>query len=62
MFGPLSANFRKLHNKEYIIMTTYVTDMKYEPSNVGKQRKENYRKITEVSASLTFLILPMEQR
>ena len=30
--------------------------------NVGKQRKKNYGKITEISASLAFLTVPMEQR
>jgi len=30
--------------------------------NVGKQRKNNYGKITEMSVSLAFLALPMEQR
>jgi hypothetical protein len=30
--------------------------------NVGKQRKKNYVKIIEISASLAFLTLPMEQR
>jgi len=29
--------------------------------NVSKQRKKNYAKITEISASLAFLVLPMEQ-
>jgi len=29
--------------------------------NVSKQRKENYEKITEIPASLAFLVLPMEQ-
>jgi hypothetical protein len=29
--------------------------------NVGKQRKKNYGKITEISASLAFLTLPVEQ-
>jgi hypothetical protein len=29
---------------------------------VGKQSKKNYRKITEISASLSFLTLPMQQR
>jgi hypothetical protein len=30
--------------------------------SVGKQRKKNYGKITEISALLAFLTLPMEQR
>jgi hypothetical protein len=30
--------------------------------NVGKQRKKNYGKITEISASLAFPTLPMEKR
>jgi hypothetical protein len=30
--------------------------------NARKQRKKNYVKITEISASLTSLILPVEQR
>jgi hypothetical protein len=30
--------------------------------NVGKQRNKNNGKITEISASFTFLTLPMEQR
>jgi len=30
--------------------------------NVGKQRKENYGKITKISASLAFLALPVEQK
>jgi len=29
--------------------------------NFGKQRKKNYGKIIEISASLAFLTLPMEQ-
>jgi hypothetical protein len=29
--------------------------------NIGKQRKKNYGKITEISASLAFVTLPMEQ-
>jgi hypothetical protein len=36
--------------------------MKLLNQNVGKQRKKNYGKITEISASLAFLTLPMEQR
>jgi CRISPR/Cas system type I-B associated protein Csh2 (Cas7 group RAMP superfamily) len=29
--------------------------------NVSKQREKNYGKITDISASLAFLVLPMEQ-
>jgi hypothetical protein len=29
--------------------------------DVNEQRKKNYGKITEISASLTFLALPVEQ-
>jgi len=61
MFRPLSANFRELHNKEYTIMTTNVTDVKHKPSKSESQLfKPPPGKITEISASLTFQILPME--
>jgi hypothetical protein len=44
--------------------TAYFVNMNANPlnQNIGKQKKKNYGKITEISAPLTFLTLPMEQR
>ena len=62
---PLSDLMTRYGPQVTTIFTSLVlVPFKHEPSNqnVGKQRKKNYGTITEISASLTFLTLPMEQR